>query len=153
MIVYRISQGKYKEDLSGTGAEMYGGRWNNKGTKMLYTASSIALAMAEVTVHVDHSILPEDFYVIYIEIPDTQIPKVTLKELSHFNWNSHPPSFQTQEIGDKFIAANDFIALRVPSAVVPGEFNILVNPDHKAKSSIKVIDVQPFPFDKRLFGL
>ncbi|WP_339835965.1 RES family NAD+ phosphorylase [uncultured Maribacter sp.] len=153
MIVYRISKGKYKEDLSGTGAELYGGRWNNKGTKMLYTASSIALAMAEVTVHVDHSILPLDFYVIYIEIPDSPIHRIPLTDLTHFEWNLNPPSFQTQQIGDNFIAENKYIALEVPSAIVPGEFNILVNPNHLEKSKIKVIEVQKFPFDKRLFGL
>ena len=153
MIVYRIAKGNYKQYLSGTGAEMYGGRWNNKGTKLLYTASSIALAMAEITIHVDHSILPVDFYVISIEIPDRPIHRILLTNLTHFEWNSNPPSFQTQQIGDNFIAENKYIALEVPSAIVPGEFNILVNPNHIEKSKIKVIDVQEFPFDKRLFGL
>lgn len=151
MIVYRISRGKYKDDLSGTGAEINGGRWNNKGTKVLYTASSIALAMTEVAVHVPFGILPIGYFVISIEIPDVKISNVTDKDLRGTTWNSHPPSHITQKIGDDFIIANKDLILKVPSAVAPGDFNFLINPSHKEFSKVKIIKMSPFGFDQRLF--
>ncbi|WP_276166767.1 RES family NAD+ phosphorylase [Zobellia alginiliquefaciens] len=153
MIVYRISKGKYKDDLSGTGAELYGGRWNNKGNKMLYTASSRALAMAEVAVHVDYGILPTDYFLISISVPDTKILEVNLKLLAGFDWRTNPPSPITQYMGDDFLLGLKGLVLRAPSVVVPGDSNILINPLHKDFSKVKVKKVEPFKFDPRLFGI
>ncbi len=151
MIVYRIAKGKYKDDLSGGGAELNGGRWNNKGIKMVYTASSIALAMTEVAVHVPFGLLPVGFFVTSIEVPDLHMAIVPAKELSGTNWDSHPPSHITQDIGDKFINDNEHLVLKVPSVVVPGDFNFLINPFHIEFSKVKVVDSRPFSFDQRLF--
>lgn len=153
MNVYRISKGRYKDDLSGTGAEMYGGRWNNKGVNMLYTASSIALAMSELAVHVDYGILPKDYFVITIEIPDTSIQVLDISLLDEIPWKEIPHSFETQLIGDDFINSNLSIGLQVPSVVVPGDFNFLLNPKHIDYNKVKVVKVEPFSFDKRIFGL
>jgi len=155
MIVYRISKGKYKDDLSGTGAQQYGGRWNNKGVKMLYTASSIALAMSEVAVHVPYGILPKDYFVISIIIPDSSIKSldVPLLEATHLNWQQIPYSYETQVIGDNFINEGTSLALKVPSAVVPGDYNLILNPNHTDYHKVKVVEVKPFSFDKRIFGL
>jgi len=61
----------------------------------------------------------------------------------------HPNS--TQLVGDKFIKAGKFLVLRVPSVVVPGDFNYLINPWHKEFSTIKIVTAEPFSFDERLF--
>jgi len=151
MIVYRIARGKYKNDLSGTGAEINGGRWNNKGTKVLYTASSIALAMTEVAVHVPYGILPRGYFVVSIEIPDVNISFLSANKLNGTTWNSHPPSHKTQKIGDDFISANQDLILKVPSVVAPGDFNFLINPSHVEFSKVKIIEIIPFGFDQRLF--
>ena len=151
MIVYRIARGKYKDDLSGTGAEINGGRWNNKGAKLLYTASSIALAMTEVAVNVPFGILPVGYFVISIEVPKVPIPIVHESDFVDTTWNSHPPSHLTQKIGDDFVSANKDLILKVPSVVVPGDFNYLINPLHKEFSKIKILDINPFGFDPRLF--
>lgn len=151
MRVYRIAKGSHASDLSGTGAEMYGGRWNSKGTKMLYTASSIALAMAEVAVHVPYGLLPLDYVVVSMEVPDDSMAMITAADVKGIRWNSHPPSFITQKIGDTFVHQNRDLLLKVPSAVVEGDFNFLINPAHEAFSKVKVIAVKPFQFDRRLF--
>ncbi len=151
MIVFRISKGKYKEDLSGTGAEMYGGRWNNKGNKMLYTAASRALAMAEVAVHTPFGILPKDYFLITIEVPDSTKMRISLKKLQGTNWDSHPPSSITQDQGDQFLKQNKYLYCEVPSVVVVGDYNILLNPLHEDFHKVKVIKVEPFNFDNRLF--
>lgn len=149
MIVYRLSSGKYKTDLSGKGAEIAGGRWNSKGVAMLYTAQSRALAFAEVAMHLPYGILPKDYHIISIHIPDTAtILELSIKDLPA-DWRSNPHSDSTQKIGDKFISEAKYLVLRVPSAVVPGDYNYLVNPAHPQISLVKIQGTEPFEFDSR----
>ncbi|UZO82497.1 RES family NAD+ phosphorylase [Aquimarina sp. ERC-38] len=153
MIVYRLSKGAYKNDLSGFGAEKYGGRWNNRGTRMIYTAQSRALANLEVAVHVPLNMLPRNYYMVSIKIPDASIQVFNTDHLDDPIWRLHPPSEITQTTGDQFIATNDKLVLKVPSAIVPGDFNYLINPVHRDISKIKIIDTTLFDFDQRLFRL
>lgn len=151
MRVYRLARQKYVDDLSGTGAALFGYRWNSKGVKMVYTAQSRALAMAEVAVHLSLISLPEDYMMITLELPD----ELTIAELDlgllDFGWNNFPHSPKTQEMGDSFVRKAESCALKVPSAVVKGDFNYLLNPQHPEMKFAKIIEVEPFPFDRRLF--
>lgn len=149
MTVYRLSSGKYKTDLSGKGAEISGGRWNSKGVAMLYTAQSRALAFAEVAMHIPYGIMPKDYHLISIHIPDTAtILDMMLQEMPA-DWRSNPHSDSTQKIGDQFIAEAKFLVLRVPSAVVPGDYNYLINPRHPQSIDVKVLNTETFEFDSR----
>lgn len=150
MRVFRLSRKKYAAELSGKGAAKSGNRWNSKGTEIIYTAESRALAMAEVLVHLSLPMLPADYMMLEIEIPDEiSIKEIAIADLEE-GWNSHPPRTHTQKIGDQFIRENDYSVLKIPSAVVPGDFNYLINPHHKKSKEIKVMDATPFPFDERL---
>src|SRR5690606_18256346 len=71
MIAYRLSRTEYARDLSGRGAELAGGRWNSKGTALVYTGQTIALCMAEVAVHIPLGIIPLDYELVTLEIPDS----------------------------------------------------------------------------------
>lgn len=138
-------------DLSGKGAAIFGNRWNSKGVEMLYTAESRALAMAEVVVHLSLATLPDDYQMIEIEIPETIYIDI-LKESSLKNgWNSNPSNSTTQAIGDSFIISHKNLVLKVPSAVVKGDFNYLLNPNHPDISKIKIKSITKFPFDTRIF--
>lgn len=148
MIVYRLSKSIYSNDLSGKGAELVGGRWNSKGNALLYTSQSIALCVTEIAVHVPLGILPKDYQLIQIEIPETDF--LEIKRLPK-DWQSFPHSNSTQLIGDKFLKDNKFLVLKVPSATVQGEFNYLVNPRHKNFNQIKIVKIENFNFDERLF--
>ncbi|MFV0566522.1 MAG: RES family NAD+ phosphorylase [Flavobacteriaceae bacterium] len=152
MEVFRLSKQKYANELSGKGAAKSGNRWNSKGTEIIYTAQSRALAMAEVAVHLTLATLPGDFVMMEINIPDSiKIEALNPKHLpSH--WNSHPPSIGTQKLGDGFIDSNTKCVLKVPSAVVQGDFNFLINPHHPDFKKIKIINTIPFPFDERIFN-
>jgi len=151
MKVYRLTKAKYKEDLSGKGAETYGGRWNSKGTRMLYATDSRALAKLEVAVNMPLNKLPKNYYMTIIEIPDALILEYDLKNLKGKDWKNNPPIKFTQTVGDQFIASGRSLVLKVPSAVVEGDFNYLVNPEHTAIGEIKIISSQKFSFDLRLF--
>lgn len=151
MKVFRLSKKKFSEELSGKGASKSGNRWNSKGTEIIYAAESRALAMAEVAVHLTLATLPSDFVMIEIEIPDNiKIKVINLNDLPD-HWNNYPPNNSTQKIGDDFIDSMEDCILKVPSAVVQGDFNYLMNPYHKEFKQIKILSVIAFPFDKRIF--
>ena len=149
MIVYRFSKENYHRDLSGKGAELHGGRWNSKGVAMLYTSQSRALAFAEVAIHIPVGIVPKNYFLVSIQIPDTvKMARLAEKDLPK-DWRSNPHSSSTQKIGDRFIAEAKHLILQVPSAVVPGDFNYLINPNHPLIREIKIHAAEPFEFDSR----
>jgi RES domain-containing protein len=151
MRVFRLSKEKYAKELSGKGASRSGNRWNSKGTEIVYTSESRALAMAEVAVHLTIATMPGDFVMMEIEIPDkVKIEEINIEDLPG-NWNIHPPVPGTQKMGDRFIDAREQCVLKVPSAVVQGDFNYLLNPHHKDFKKIKIVQIAKFPFDKRIF--
>ncbi len=153
MIVFRLSKKQYCTDLSGTGAYLAGGRWNSKGITLLYTAESRALCMAEVAVHLPVGIVPKDYFLVTLEIPDDNTETVEISSLPP-DWHTFPHLVATQQMGDNFVKAGMFLALKVPSAVVPGDFNYLLNTQHPNKARITLVgEPTPFPFDSRLFKM
>jgi RES domain-containing protein len=152
MMVFRLCKSAWKNDLTGRGAELTGGRWNSKGTALIYTSSSRALCMAEVAVHLPLSFLPDDYFLVEISIPDTLFS--IAKELKKLppGWRSFPYDHQTQIIGDRFVHQGRHLLLKVPSAVVQGDFNYLINPRHPKITRIKIVSSERFTFDSRLFN-
>ena len=151
MRVYRLSKEAYKDDLSGKSAERYGGRWNGKGTRMLYTSDSRSLAKLEVAVHVPLNRIPRNYYMVTIDIPDGLIGEFDFRLLEGKNWKNSPPIKLTQTEGDRFVKQKKFLAIKVPSAVVDGDHNILINPEHPDAKHLKIIGIEKFDFDMRLF--
>ncbi len=150
MIVYRLSRSKYARDLSGKGAEISGGRWNSKGTPLIYTGQNIALCMAEVAVHMPLGLVPKDYELITIEIPDDEILEFKKQELPP-DWRMSLSMYDTQQIGNNFVINSIKMVLKVPSIIVQGEFNYLINPLHKNIKKVKIKKTAPFIFDPRLF--
>lgn len=152
MIVYRLARAPYRNDLTGKGAAMFGGRWNSVNVPMLYTASSRALCTTEVAVHTPLGMVPDDYYLVTIELPkDSMIAELNPKMLPD-NWKSFPYKHKTQDIGDKFINKNEYLALRVPSVIVQGDYNYLINPLHVDIKKVRLLATEAFIFDERLFG-
>jgi RES domain-containing protein len=150
MNVFRLSLSKYSRDLSGLGAEKSGGRWNSRGAPMVYTSASRALCTAELAVHLPLGIIPHAYQLVTLEIQDRLIDVLDLNVLPS-DWNSLPHADATQKVGDHFVSEGKSLALKVPSAVVPGDFNFLINPGHKKMGLIRIIDIRDYDFDKRLF--
>ena len=153
MRVYRIEQGKYLDTtLKGIGAaKTEGYRWNSPDTYIVHTASSRALATMGVAVHLDLSEdLPTDRFYVEIDIPeDIEILELETTDLPH-DWDNRPPVLKTQIIGDSFLESNEFAVLRVPSSIVPPEYNYLINSNHGDASRIQVVSTEPMRFDKRI---
>lgn len=152
MKVYRLSRKKYADTLSGKGAALFGNRWNSKGVEMVYTADSRALAMAEVAVHLSIGKLPKDYMMLEINIPDSCTSEILNSKKLSKGWNRNPPLAITQDLGDAFISEGKSVLMKVPSAVVPGDFNYIINPFHKDFKKIKIVNAVPFPFDERIFN-
>jgi len=151
MKVYRLHRRKYKIELSGVGASKKGARWNLKGSQIIYTALNRSLAMAEILVNYNAATIPMDFIMIEINIPDS-IKYKTIKESNlPKEWNILPYHLITKTIGDEFITKNKYCCLKVPSVVVKGEYNILINPFHKEFKKIKIVNYTDFIFDARFF--
>lgn len=153
MKVYRIEREKYLDTtLKGIGAaKTEGYRWNSLDTYIVYTASTRALATMEVAVHLDLSEdLPTDRFYVEIDIPEEiEILELETTDLPN-NWDNKPPVLKTQIIGDSFVESNEFAVLRVPSSIVPPEYNYLINPNHKDALRIQVVSTEPMRFDKRI---
>jgi len=150
MIVYRLTKGKYKNQISGFGAELNGGRWNSKRKSFVYTSESRALCTAEVAVHIPLGILPINYFLQSIKILKSSIQQIKESKLKR-KWKNFPHDNSTKIIGDQFIRECKSLTLKVPSAVIQDEFNFLINPNHQNFIKVELIKVEPFKFDKRLF--
>lgn len=119
---------------------------------MVYTSWSRSLALLEILVHMTgFPNLPSDRYLITLDIPDNvQISEVRKEDLPE-SWDAIPPVRITQIIGDDFVSTNRTAVLKVPSSIIPGEFNYLINPAHQEASKIKIVHKAKFPMDSRLF--
>ena len=136
-------------DLSGIGAFKVGGRWNTKGSYILYAASSISLAVLENLVHFNLHYTPTDMCIVKISIPSNSFKLIEVNELNE-KWKSQPFNKYSQEIGDKWLMSHESLVLVVPSAVNNYEYNYLINPHHPEFKNIKIEEVTPFTFDTRL---
>lgn len=151
MEVFRLSREKFASPLSGKGSAIKGARWNSIGIELIYTANNRSLAMAEVAVHFTLATLPSDYLMLTINIPD-DIEGQLVKEVNlPKDWKDFPHPVSTQKIGDQFVSENKYCLLIVPSVVTKGDYNVLINPNHKDFSRISITKLEKFPFDKRIF--
>ncbi len=147
MIVYRVLHNSVKDLLSGSGNE---GRWCGKGRKVIYTSSSVALACLENILRRSGSGFSSDFRTIFYEIPDKIIvEKILIKSLKK-EWRLRNNYGYCQAIGKNWYEKKDAIILKVPSAIIPEEFNYIIKTTSPQINLIKVIDDKPFMPDERL---
>lgn len=147
MKVYRISKCDYIGDLEGTGAARYPGRWNSKGTYILYTAATPSLALLESVVHISN-IAVSSYCMICLSVPEDKIKTIPSTELPA-NWFTNPPVDVLKKTGDSFIKENKFLSLRIPSAIMPEENNYLLNPAHADFKKVKTVYIRTIPIDER----
>jgi RES domain-containing protein len=150
MLVFRIAKKDVVKDLSGTGAKLFGGRWNHRGTAVIYTSETRALATVEFLVHVSLSNAPRGLMIATIEIPESIAPEDAPRASLSRGWRDYPPPREVADLGTRWAKAGKSLLLRVPSAVVEQEYNILINPLHSDMERVVLKGVEAFEFDKRL---
>lgn len=128
MKVFRIVKSKARvSDLSGTGAFLNGGRWNFENTYALYTSEHASLAVLETLVHLEEGEMPKQLYIMELELPDDD--KFWTPELAKLppDWR-HIECFGIRKLGTLMLNTNHWLGLKVPSAVLPMEYNFVLNP-------------------------
>lgn len=148
MKVYRITLASYSDRLFASGRPA---RWNPRGTFVIYTASTRSLACLENLVHRSGEGLDANFRTMIIHIPD-DLPRIEiqLSELPE-NWKDFRNQPKTRTIGDEWVKEGKTALLKVPSAIIPEEYNYILNFNHPHFSRIKLEKVEPFDFDRRLY--
>jgi RES domain-containing protein len=142
MILWRISN---YATLDGIGAKLNPGRWNSLGNAVVYAADHPATALLEMLVHIDISLLPDSFQLLKISTPDD----VTLaNDKLPANWTTNDTI--TKSIGDEWLKSQSSLLLKIPSAILPDVFNILINPLHQEAARCRIESVQHVPLDARL---
>jgi len=132
----------------GEGARRHGGRWNSPGVAVAYASEHLSLACLEVLVTVHRGGELDDYTAIVADLGDVAVADFGGEPPT--DWRSDPPSRSTQAIGDAWFARGRTAVLRVPSVVVPVEYNYLINPAHPDAKRIAIGKPMAFPFDRRL---
>ena len=153
MRVYRIARKPFvRSPLDGRGGLFASGRWHAARRLIVYTSDSLALASLEVLVHSDLDLIPQDLIAIEIHIPDDlKIHRLSASKLPR-NWRSYPGPISLQKLGNAWLDAGQSLLLRVPSAVIPSEYNFLINPRHPEISKLRISRKFPFRFDPRVIS-
>ena len=151
MELYRITQESYSNDLSGDGSRIFGGRWNSEGRYAVYTSANRSLALLETLAHIPAKLFRNKKYILVtVFLPDKAPLKfIEEKDLPN-NWDALDIQHVTQKIGDNFLEEQKGLLFRVPSVLMPEEFNYIINPLHPSMKQVKVIHHREIRFNDRL---
>lgn len=149
---YRICKIKYAATwFDGEGAYRYGGRWNSRGMRILYTAESLSLATLEMLVHLNDEEILLSYSFAAAEFDESLVLPVEEFRALPENWSASPPPLEIQRIGDEWAREQASVVLKVSTSVLPVEFNYLINVRHPEFSKVKLGEPQTFTFDERLY--
>ncbi len=151
MRVWRICKAEQAATaFAGEGALLYPGRWHHAGTPVVYCSESRALAALEQLVHLHRNRLPPHFVCFGVNVPeDLTIGHVRTEDLPA-EWRRQPGPTELRDVGNRWAESGETVVLQVPSAIVPGEHNFLLNPRHVDFGRLTISDPEPFAFDERL---
>lgn len=150
---WRVSRAKFAEPpynpFDGEGARRMGGRWNSPGVAVVYVSGTLSLAVLEILVHADSLSALPDHVAFPLDIPQPLIHELTHEELPD-TWHRPSAPDALRRIGDAWVRAGETVALRVPSAVIPSEFNFVLNPAHPDFERCSIGARQQLQIDPRL---
>ena len=148
---YRVVK-RHRADtcFDGEGARLFGGRWNSKGKRVVYTSASQSLAILEILVHLDsHEVLAKRYRLRTAEFPESLCEHLDIAALPA-GWDDDIPINATRSIGDRWLSESRSAVLVVPSALSSSESNFLLNPDHPDFGQIALGPTRDFTFSRRL---
>ncbi|OGX92285.1 RES family NAD+ phosphorylase [Hymenobacter coccineus] len=148
MKLYRFGKQPYIQDLSGQGGLYHSGRWHQKGTQILYAAEHLSLAKLEMLAN--SPVLPTGYFALTLETPDDASTKLVEADELPNGWAGLPYSPTLAALTEAWIREAQYWLLRVSSAQSPTEYNYLLNPLHLEHQGLRVVSLEPHPFDARL---
>lgn len=147
---WRIVQAKHLSSaFDGEGARRFPGRWNHRGTPMIYTAGSLSLAAMEMLVNIEADQVLTAYTSIPVSFDDGLCRRLDQKQLP-LDWSSYPIPVTTRDVGTAWAESKTSPVLAVPSAVVQIETNFLLNPLHPDFPKIRIGSAEAFAYDPRL---
>lgn len=152
MQIWRICRRRYaKRAFDGEGSRRAAGRWNLRGDSLIYASPTLSLAALEAFVNLNAAKVPTDLVAIPGSIPD-EVPRERW-EVSSLprNWRDRSLPLSLQQLGSAWIRSRRTAVLLVPSAIIPEEFNTLLNPAHPEFHELQVGRPQRFLFDARMW--
>jgi RES domain-containing protein len=153
MMVFRLGRAARINDLSGTGAKLFGGRWNSAGRPVLYTSENRSLCILEVLVNSNPTYLKGTFSLATLWL-DEDLGTLSLENSDlPTNWRVYPHGYATQELGNDWLQKKTHPILKVPSAVNPLDYNLLLNPALINEKQIDILATEEFTFDQRFSEL
>jgi RES domain-containing protein len=135
--------------FDGEGARLYPGRWNQEGIAVVYTSVHLSLAALELLVHLEPRHLHRKLFAFSADMPDEWVETVPPSRLPR-GWAAAAPTAATRALGSEWARSGRTAGLALPSAVVPQELNVLLNPAHPGFTELKVEGPVPFSIDPRL---
>jgi RES domain-containing protein len=146
-----VRAARVKSAFTGEGGHVYGGRWNSRGTGVVYVSEHESLAALELFVHTMPLSPTERYFSFRLEWDDKLTEYFQIKNLPP-HWNAEPPTFETMQIGDEWVRWGRSVALAVPSVLSTSEMNFLLNPRHSDFKKIKINEPIEYRFDPRLLN-
>lgn len=149
---WRLCKRRYRENaFDGEGARLYGSRWTIPGIPVVYASSTLSLAALELLVHMDPEDIIEDLIAFEVSIPGDLARQTIRRDALPKAWRHHPAApRQLQDLGSQWARTSKTAVLVVPSAVVPIETNVILNPRHDDFRRIRIGASHPFALDPRL---
>src|SRR5438067_655659 len=143
MEVYHLGATLFARQLTGEGARLHGGRWNAIDYPCLYAAETKALCVLEYAVNVLQKEIPDDLSFTTYYLPDESWITFHEKDLP-VNWKEKPAPASTKEWGIRHL--QNHLAIRLPSIIIPTEFNFIINPLHPGFKKVQIKEITPFTF-------
>jgi RES domain-containing protein len=140
-----------KNAFDGEGARRFGGRWSHAGTAIVYVSERLSLAALELFVHLARAATHLRFVAIAVEIPDAVAVKKLDRSALPKDWRAEPPTDATKQIGTNWAKRMEAAVLDIPSVIIPGESNFILNPAHPEFRRLKIAPPAPFSFDPRMW--
>ena len=152
MIVFRICKVKSATTAySGAGGMESSGRWYNKELPIVYAAASMSLAALEYFVHLGRRDVKISLVSVQATISDTLAVENLGVGVLPANWSISPPIDATRDLGTNWCAQGRSAIVRVPSAIIRGEFDYLLNTRHPDFKRMVIANGEPFSLDVRLW--
>ena len=147
---WRLIKVEHANDaFAGEGARRGGGRWNSKGVRVVYASGSLSLAALEVMVHTHFYSALKYYVCIPIDFDPSLSQSITIEDLPD-TWKADPIPQSLKNMGDRWIYNQESVILKVPSVIIPVEYNVLINPSHPDIEKVVIHSPQKFAFDPRL---
>jgi RES domain-containing protein len=151
-VVWRITRARHADRaFEGEGARLYGGRWNHRGTPVVYCSATLSLAALEYFVNLESELVSPSLVALSAEIPrGLRIESLEIDALPS-DWRAFPAPERLKDLGTDWIRSGLSAVLQLPSVIIPQERNILLNPAHPDFAKIRPHKAQPFSFDPRMW--